>query len=187
MKTTFNFFAAKLFIAVLLLALNCRAADYTVHMTAGWTFSPSSLTVEASDTVTWINDDDSFFHNATSSTGLWATGSLDFEESKTLSFDTPGTYPYRDSVFLPVGMTGTIKVNAAVVPPPRALIILPAVLPNGAFRFTLTNLTAGTTNLIEGSTNLLQWTARATNVPAGNVIHFTNASGFRFFRSRQIP
>ena len=101
MKTTFNFFAAKLFIAVLLLALNCRAADYTVHMTAGWTFSPSSLTVEASDTVTWINDDDSFFHNATSSTGLWATGSLDFEESKTLSFDTPALIRIATRSFCP--------------------------------------------------------------------------------------
>ena len=187
MKTPFCFLAANFSIAFLL-ALNSRAADYTVHMTAGWTFSPNSLAIQAGDTVTWINSDDSFFHDATSSTGLWATGSLDFEESATLPFDTPGTYPYLDTVFHVVGMTGTIQVNAAPPPPPRALLILPAVLPNGAFRFTITNLTVGTTNIIEGSTNLLTWTARTTNVAASTAMNFTNgASGFRFFRSWQRP
>ena len=105
-----------------------------------------------------------------------------------LQFNTPGTYAYKDSIFYNSGMTGTIVVTAAVAPLPPALIILPTVLANGAFRFTITNLTVGKTNIIEASTNLLQWTARATNVPAGNVLNFTNApSGYRFFRSRQIP
>lgn len=187
MKSTSAFIAPVLF-ATVWLALTSPAADHTVHMTAVYAFSPSDLEVEAGDTVTWINDDDTFSHDATSTTGLWATGSVDFESSATLLFNTPGIYPYRDSVWYPSGMIGTITVNAVNVPPPPALIILPAALANGSFRFTITNLTAGKTNIIEASTNLLQWTARATNIPAGSVLNFTNApSGYRFFRSRQIP
>lgn len=169
-----------------LLVFNCRAADHLVHMTSGWTFSPSSLVVTAGDTVTWVNNDDFFFHDATSTTGLFTTGVLDTDETATLSFDTPGVYPYRDSLIS--SMTGTITVNAAPPPPVRAELILPRLLPNGAFRFTVTNLTVGTTNVIEASTNLLTWTARATNVAASTTMNFTNsASGFRFFRSWQRP
>ena len=70
----------------------------------------------------------------------------------------------------------------------RAVLTAPARLANGSFRFTITNLTVGTTNIIEASTNLLTWTARATNVAAGTTLNFTNsASGFRFFRSWQRP
>ena len=181
----FSALVALLFIAVLP-ALNVRAADHLMHMTSGWTFSPTPLTVIAGDTVTWINNDGFFFHDATSTTGLWTTGVLDTDETATLTFDTPGVYPYRDSLIS--SMTGTITVNAAPPPPVRAELILPRLLPNGAFRFTVTNLTIGTTNVIEASTNLLTWTARATNVAAGTALNFTNnASGFRFFRSRQTP
>ena len=185
MKNLFCFLAANFFIAVLL-ALNSRAADYTVHMTAGWTFAPNSLVISAGDTVTWVNNDAFFFHDATSTTALFTTLTLDTDETATLSFDTPGVYPYRDSLIS--SMTGSITVNAAPPPPVRAELILPRLLPNGAFRFTLTNLTVGTTNIIEGSTNLLTWTARNTNVAASTTLNFTNsASGFRFFRSRQTP
>ena len=169
-----------------LVAFNSHAADYLVHMTSGWTYSPSSLVISAGDTVTWVNNDDFFFHDATSTTGLFTTGTLDTDETATLSFDTPGVYPYRDSLIS--SMTGTITVNAAPPPPVRAELIFPRLLPNGAFRFTVTNLTIGTTNVIEASTNLLTWTARATNVAAGTTLNFTNAaSGFRFFRSWQWP
>ena len=185
MKNLFCFLAANFFIAVLL-ALNSRAADYTVHMTAGWTFAPNSLVISAGDTVTWVNNDAFFFHDATSTTALFTTLTLDTDETATLSFDTPGVYPYRDSLIS--SMTGSITVNAAPPPPVRAELILPRLLPNGAFRFTLTNLTVGTTNIIEGSTNLLTWTARNTNVAASTAMNFTNAaSGFRFFRSWQRP
>ncbi len=184
MKTPFRL-VSKIILAGWL-AINCRAADYLVHMTAGWTFSPGSLVVAAGDTVTWVNNDNFFFHDATSTTALFTTGVLDTDETATLSFDTPGIYPYRDSLIS--SMTGTITVNAAPPPPVRAELILPRLLPNGAFRFTVTNLTVGTTNVIEASTNLLTWTARATNVATGTALNFTNsASGFRFFRSRQTP
>ena len=185
MKSIFAPTAATFFLTVLL-AGNLPAADHVVHMTADWTFLPKSLVIPAGDTVTWVNEDEFFFHDATSTTALFTTGFLDFEESATLSFDTPGSYPYRDSLIS--SMTGTITVNAAAPPPARAVLIDPAQLANGSFRFTVTNLTVGTTNIIEASTNLLTWTARATNVAASASLNFTNAaSGFRFFRSWQRP
>ena len=52
----FSALVALLFIAVLP-ALNVRAADHLMHMTSGWTFSPTPLTVIAGDTVTWMNAD----------------------------------------------------------------------------------------------------------------------------------
>jgi plastocyanin len=170
-------------------ALTGWTADFAVHMTSAFAFFPDYLEIQTGDTVTWYNDDDTFTHDASSNTGLWNTGNVDFQSSATLQFDTPGTYPYRDTLFFSAGMTGTIKVNAISVPPSPAMLILPAVLPGGAFRFTITNLTVGKTNIIAMSTNLVQWTALATNVPASNTLNFTNppASGRRFFRSWQIP
>jgi plastocyanin len=170
----------------ILAVLTGRAADHTVYMTSDWTFSPSNREIQAGDTVTWYNNDPDFFHDATSDTALWSTGVVDTEESATLQFDTPGTYPYHDSLIST--MTGTITVNAVSVPPP-ALIIFPAALTDGSFRFTISNLTAGKTNVVEVSTNLLQWSSIATNVPAGDTLDFTNApaTGPRFFRSWQQP
>jgi Copper binding proteins, plastocyanin/azurin family len=157
-------------------------------MTSDYAFSPNSLEIQAGDTVTWYNNDEFDTHNAQSDDLLWDTGDVGYQESVTLTFNTPGTYPYRDSLWYPIGMTGTIVVKAASLPAP-ALITEPMFLPDSSFRFTITNLTSGKTNVIEMSTNLLQWTALATNVPAGNTLEFTNApaTGKRFYRSLQIP
>ena len=161
------------------------AANHIVRMTTGWVFSPSSLTINAGDTVTWINEDDVFSHDANSTTGLWGTGAVELGESVTLTFATPGTYPYRDSLLYFLGMVGTLTVNE---PPPGPKLIAPLLLPNGSFRFTLTNLTVGKTNVIEMSTNLLTWSPQATNVAAGISLDFTNnAARPRFFRFWQAP
>ena len=183
MKTTARLLAVILF-AACLLTLNGQAADHTVFMTPEWTFSPDSLEITAGDTVTWVNNDDFIFHNAGSDTGLWNTGFLDYQESATLQFDTPGNYPYHDS--LVSTMTGTIVVHAASVVTP-ALLAEPRLLPNGSFRFTLTGLTAGKSTTIETSTNLLNWLPIFTAVPAGDTVNFTNppAAGPLFFRCGQ--
>lgn len=161
------------------------AANHIVHMTGGWEFSPASLTVEWGDTVTWINDDDVFAHDATSVTELWTTGAVDFEASATLTFNTPGTFPYRDSLFFFLGMTGTITVND---PPPSPRMIAPRLLPGGAFCFTLTNLSVGKPSVIETSTNLATWIPLTTNVPVDVSMEFTNtASAPRFYRFWQAP
>jgi plastocyanin len=174
-------------ISITLLASVGRAVDHTVNMTSDWTFSPNHLEIQSGDTVTWYNADNLFFHDATSTTRLWTTGVLDTEESATLAFDTPGIYPYHDS--LTPGMTGTITVNAAPAPPTAARLILPAMLPDGAFRFTLTNLAIGKLTVIETTTNLQQWTPVFTNVPAINTLGYTNppVPGCSFFRFWQDP
>ena len=77
------------------------------------------------------------------------------------------------------------------VPPPVPPITLinPARLANGAFRFTIINLTPGKTNVVELSTNLVSWIPVWTNVPSGITLEFTNAPApgvpLQLFRSRQ--
>lgn len=165
-----------------------RAADHLVTMTSGLTFAPDYLEIQAGDTVTWYNADDSDTHNASGTSGLWTTGEVSFEDSRTLPFNNPGTYPYRDSIYFNAGMTGTIVVKSNPVSGP-ILLVSPAVLPGGHFRFTITNLVAGKTNIIETSTNLPNWSPILTNVPTTDTLHFTNAAAAsqRFFRSYQIP
>ena len=165
------------------------AADHAIRMTADWDFNPAYLEIQVGDTVTWYNDDETFDHNARSDTDLWGTGDVAFEGSATLQFDTAGTYPYRDSLFFSVGMTGTIVVNAAALPPAPALLTAPAYLPDGKFRFTITNLTAGKTTTIETSTNLTDWIQIFTGTPAATSVNFTNSAiaASQFFRSFQLP
>jgi len=162
------------------------AADHAVHMTADWVFNPAYLEIQAGDTVTWYNDD-SDTHDAQSDTSLWGTGDVQQDESKTLQFDTPGTYPYRDTLYYPL-MTGTIVVNAAV-PPTPALLVEPAFLSDGKFRFTITNLTANKTTTIETSTNLTDWIPLFSGTPAASSVNFTNsaAGATGFYRCLQNP
>ena len=64
------------------------------------------MTVAVGGTVTWTNDHDQP-HTATAS-GVFDTGSLAPGESKTITFDKPGTYNYICS-FHPF-MKGTVIV-----------------------------------------------------------------------------
>ena len=87
-----------------------------------------------------------------------------------------------------VGFRCVIAVPASL---PRAVLTDVARLLNGAFRFTITNLTPGRTNLVEISTNLTTWTPVSTNVPTGSTLEFTNSPApgiaMQLFRSRQLP
>ncbi len=73
-------------------------------------FSPSSLTVTPGTSVTWKNND-SVTHTSTSDTpGIWDTGDILREGSKTTTFNTVGTFKFHCSIH-PTTMTGTIVVE----------------------------------------------------------------------------
>lgn len=58
-------------------------------------FGPKTITIKSGDSVTWTNRD-SVGHTATADDeGGFDTGLLDKDESKTITFDKPGTYPYH--------------------------------------------------------------------------------------------
>jgi plastocyanin len=56
-------------------------------------FRPKELTIKAGDTVRWTNSDD-MEHTATDKGRKWNTGGIGANRSKSITFDTPGTYDY---------------------------------------------------------------------------------------------
>ena len=56
-------------------------------------FAPEVVTVEAGAELTWTNSDDAP-HTATADDSSFDTGDLDKGDSKTVTFDEPGTFSY---------------------------------------------------------------------------------------------
>jgi len=73
-------------------------------------FSPQTININSGDSVRWTNKDTAP-HTATSTGGpaSFDTGRLDFGQSKTLQFNTPGTYTYKCEFHS--SMTATIVVT----------------------------------------------------------------------------
>lgn len=71
-------------------------------------FTPSSLTVTKGTTVAWTNND-GVTHTSTSDTGVWDTGDVSSTTSKTVTFNTAGTFKYHCTIH--ANMTGTIVVQ----------------------------------------------------------------------------
>ena len=148
-------------------------------------FSPSSLTIDLGDTVTWTSHDQFFTRTVASDTGAWATGLL-FEEGDTFSvvfnFAT-GFFPYHDSL----GPTGSITVVGVADP----ITLSSPKRVGGQFQFDISGLVIGRTNIIEASTNLTAWLPLVTNVAASTTSSYTNTQvasfGTRFFRVVQLP
>ncbi len=100
-------------------ALSSAAQTFDVS-TQDFFFSPSSLTINAGDTVRWTNPTGTP-HTTTSGAGcthnttgvVWDSGTLSNGGTFEFTFDQPGTYPYHCSFHCSLGMTGTITVNAA--------------------------------------------------------------------------
>ena len=73
-------------------------------------FSPSSVTVNVGDTVTWTNNGPTA-HSATASNGSFDTGTFPRGQSRSHTFDAAGTFSY---ICTPHPfMKGTVTVQAA--------------------------------------------------------------------------
>lgn len=75
-------------------------------------FSPSSLTVTAGTTVTWVNND-SVTHTVTETDNQTGpkSGNLAPGQSYTFTFSSAGTYQYHCSIH--TSMTGSVTVTAS--------------------------------------------------------------------------
>ena len=71
-------------------------------------FGPLTLTISKGTTITWQNND-GISHTATSDAGTWDSGNIPPGGSKSVTFDTAGTFPYHCIVH-PM-MTATIVVQ----------------------------------------------------------------------------
>lgn len=96
-----------------------QAANATVDL-VGFSFVPAAVTIDAGETVTWINSEGEV-HTTTNGTGfedpdwgtLWNFWFLNGpEEAVSYTFKAPGVYPYFCLLHLDVGMTGTVTVVA---------------------------------------------------------------------------
>ena len=171
-----------LILLTFLLVQSARSAQFYVYMTDNLTFDPSFLEIQFGDIVTWQGADDFDCHDSVSDGGYWATPCLDYGQTYSLQFFLTGTFPYRDSFYGPGGMTGTIVVTEP--PPPQPLITNLATLPNGSFKFTVTNLVVGKTNIIQASTNLFNWTNLYTNIASSTGFIYTDTAAPNFKRQR---
>jgi plastocyanin len=109
-------------LAVTLAAVPASAVDFTVNMTtsAGGSFSPKDLVINAGDRVRWRNQT-TLQHTSTSGPdcdtqdGLWDTGFMNAGTfSAYVTFNAGGFYPYYCMIHCFSGMTGTITVNPPV-------------------------------------------------------------------------
>src|SRR5215208_6184311 len=86
------------------------AAASTGVTISDFQFSPSSVTVNVGDTVTWSNDGPTP-HSSTSSDGAWDTGIMDAGKSGSHTFTEAGTFAYICTPH--PNMHGTVIVQAA--------------------------------------------------------------------------
>src|SRR3989338_5886333 len=101
-----------LFFIVMLAPYATHAAEVTITMTDNQ-FSPRNITINAGDTITWINRG-SAAHTATADTGAFDTGSVAAGGSSSAIFNSSGTYAYHCKFHGGTngsGMAGTITVR----------------------------------------------------------------------------
>lgn len=113
MKRSVNHWSGVFAAVMAAAALNAPAATHDVSI-VGFAFSPSSVSIRTGDTVRWTELDGAF-HTTTSDTGLWDSGSLNFQATFSFTFNNPGSYPYHCAPH--PGMTGTVIVTAANTAP----------------------------------------------------------------------
>ncbi|WP_291735169.1 cupredoxin family copper-binding protein [Leisingera sp. F5] len=74
-------------------ALPATGAPATRVDISAFAFEPAQVTIRAGESIEWINHDFAP-HTATGNEVNWDTGELEKNDSASLRFDTPGTYPY---------------------------------------------------------------------------------------------
>jgi plastocyanin len=175
-------------LAAVLLVLACSpswGANHLVVTTASNTFSPSSLTIAAGDTVTFHNDDGGFhdvhaddgsFRCANGCDGDGHGGNGDPSGNNwtaTVTFASAGTVNYHCETHGAMGMVGSITVTASP-PPPAGTLAFTA----GAFSVSekggAAAITVGRTHGSSGAVSVHYATSNGTAL-AGT--HYTASSG----------
>jgi plastocyanin len=110
-RRTRSFVAAAAAVAAMFLVGGAVAVAATRAVAiSGFAFSPSSLTINVGDRITWTNSD-SVAHTATATGGAFDTGDIAEGQSASVRFTKAGTYAYYCTPH--PSMTGTIRVRAA--------------------------------------------------------------------------
>jgi plastocyanin len=157
MKATFCGFLVASFLHLCATAGFAATTNVTVAPGGSFSFSPSTVTINAGDQVKWTWDGSG--HTSTSGgscnvpNGLWSSPELSGGQSFTFTFTNAGNYPYFCNIdsHCSLGMTGSVIVNAAN-PPPTVQITNP---PNGTVLSAPANVTIQAT--VTGSVTNVQF------------------------------
>ena len=123
--------AATAALALIAAAGSAVAADQAVTI-AGFAYSPSPVTVNVGDTVTWTNNDGAT-HTATADGGSFDTDNIANGASKSVTFSAAGTFAYHCRIHS--AMRGSVVVQAAAggaTTPPTDTDATPAGSPSAA-------------------------------------------------------
>ena len=95
---------------ILLICLGFSATTYDVEITAGMSFSPSSLEIAVGDIVRWTNNH-SASHTATSTDTpeAWEDANISPGATFQVTFNNAGVFPYDCAYHS--SMTGTINIS----------------------------------------------------------------------------
>ncbi len=110
-------FSISVGIVFLFVSSTVNAATVNVTM-QNFAFQPATMTINMGDTVVWTNMDNTI-HTSTSGSdctpsGMWDSGDMAVGQTFSLTFNTPGTFPYHCTHHCATNnMVGTIIVNAA--------------------------------------------------------------------------
>jgi plastocyanin len=81
-----------------------------IHL-GGYSFSPSTLTIAAGDSVRAVVDDGSHTFTGTAGPKTWDSGGLSAGDSYTVRLTSPGDYSFVCSYHQALGMTGSVHVQ----------------------------------------------------------------------------
>jgi plastocyanin len=118
-RTTARWLAVGAAAATLALwATPALAADQTVTI-QGFAFSEGTVTVTEGDAVTWTNKDGAS-HTATADDGSFDTEGISSGTSKSITFDTAGTFPYHCKIHSDMTAEVVVQAAAAASPSPAS-------------------------------------------------------------------
>jgi plastocyanin len=112
MRRTLLIFVSVVFVSLLATLVAAPASAVTTKTVSikRSSFSPSTISITAGDTIRWRNDD-TRDHQVVSTTGTFASPVLRPGRTYSFTFEVAGTYRYRDAL-VPTS-TGTIRVAGA--------------------------------------------------------------------------
>ncbi len=155
------------------------AATFTVT-TSGLQFSPINITINVGDTITWVNLNPNHTVTGDAPSDPFCGPSLPPSGSCSVTFNTAGFLRYHCAPHVAFGMTGTVTVVVAPVPPNvvitnppnNALFAAPASVPIGVFTSdsdgTVTRVQLFTNGVIAANTTVPPFGVTLTNLAAGN-------------------
>lgn len=126
-----RFFSPATLVLILLIFLSPYAVAQTTHVitVSDNSFSPATLTIQAGDTVRWVNAAGGMQHNVTSNSGAFAASTTASGFTFEVTFTQAGSFGYQCTLHSGQ-MSGTITVQGVYTPPEAEVELLSVTVLN---------------------------------------------------------